>query len=208
MNLNTEIRLRLPDYIFEQLAPEERGAVAEAIARDPALQAELESLHAALGVLVDQLAPMTPSAHVRTRLLADVHGADRYGPFVARLASIAQLSIDKMRATLARIEEASFWDQGLPGIELAHFDAGPALAGADAGFIRMGADARFPRHRHLLGGEITFVLEGTLLDGDRVYRPGDIIEHPVDSVHVIAAGPEQPLLLMVVHRGIAPVFDP
>jgi hypothetical protein len=160
----------------------------------------------ALTTLVDELPPMAPAPQVRARVMEAAGSVERFGPFIARLSQIVQLSRDKMREVLALVDEASFWIQGLPGVELAHFDASPALAGADAGFIRFEAGASFPRHRHLVGREITFVLEGTLHDGDRTYGAGEIVEHAADTVHAIAASPDQPLLIMVVHHGIQPVF--
>jgi hypothetical protein len=204
--MKSGIRERLPEYVMDLLPPAEMAALTEIIEADPALRGEADQLRMALTTVVDELPPMEPSPQVRRRVMDAAGSVERFGPFVAQLSQIVQLSREKMREVLALIDQASFWVQGLPGVELAHFDAAPALAGADAGFIRMEAGASFPRHRHLVGREITFVLQGSLLDGDRAYGPGEIVEHASDTVHAIAAGHDQPLLIMVVHHGIQPVF--
>jgi hypothetical protein len=204
--MKSGIRERLPEYVLELLPPAEMQALTEIIERDPALRGETDQLRMALTTVVDELPPMEPSPEVRQRVMDAARSVERFGPFVAQLSQIVQLSREKMLQVLALVDQASFWVQGLPGVELAHFDAAPALAGADAGFIRFEAGASFPRHRHLVGREITFVLEGILHDGDRRYGPGEIVEHAADTVHAIAASPDQPLLIMVVHHGIQPVF--
>lgn len=204
----TGLRERLPEYVLELLPPGEMHELGAALGRNPALQAEADQLRVALTTIVDELPPLAPSPVVRTRLMASVAApVERFAPFLAPLAQIVHLSVEKMRAVLARLGDADFWDKGLPGIELSHFDAGPQLAGADAGFIRFEPGAVFPRHRHIVGREITFVLEGTLLDGGRAYGPGSVVEHETDSVHFCGAAPDQALLVLVVHHGIVPVFS-
>jgi hypothetical protein len=202
------IRERLPEYVLELLPFAQMQELALAVAQDPALQHEADQLRVALTRLVDDLPPLAPSPQVRARLMTTTASSvERFAPFVAALARITHLSIDKMRAVLARIEDATFWDQGLPGIELAHFDGGADLAGADAGFIRFAPSAIFPRHRHIVGREITFVMEGTMLDGGRAHGPGSVVEHEQDSVHFCGATADQPLLILVLHHGIVPVFE-
>ena len=205
--MKSDIRERLPEYVLDLLPADEMRDLSASIAGDAVLRAEVDELRAALTLMAERLVPMNPSPEVRARVMHSVAApAARFAPFLAQMAQIVQLSVDKMRAVVARIEEASFWEAGLPGLELAHFDAGPSLAGADAGFIRFAPGAVFPRHRHIVSSEITFVLEGVLRDGDGIYGPGSVVEHPRDFVHMIAAAPEQPLLIMVLHHGIQPVF--
>jgi hypothetical protein len=206
--MKSQVSARLPEYVLGLLSPAEMGEVGAVIGLDPALLNEVDELRMALTKLLDQLPPLAPSPEVRARLFTSVGEVARFGPFVAPLARLLHLSLETMRAILGRIEDAAFWEKGLPGLEFAHFDPGPPLAeaGADAGFIRFEPGSAFPRHKHLVGREITFVLEGTLVDDGREFGPGSVIELDRDSEHAIAARADQPLLIMVVHHGIAPVF--
>jgi hypothetical protein len=204
--MKASVRELLPEFVLGLLPDDQMAQLAAVIECDPALQAEVEDLRLALTAPLEEVPPLQPSPEVRRRLMDRVYSGERYAPFLAPLGEILQLSVDKMRAVLARLQEPGFWEMGLPGIEMAHFDAGGTLSRADAGFVRFAAGSGFPRHRHIGGREITFVLEGTLLDDDRAYGPGAIVEREQGSVHAQSARTNEPLLVMVVHNGIEPVF--
>lgn len=203
-------RDRLPELVLGLLPEAETRALNQLLEREPDLRREADELHTLLSTMASGLSPVQPSTQIRSRLMDSVAAlakpTDRFRRFTSPLTRILELSRERVRAILDRIDDPSFWEPGLPGIEIVHFDAGPALAGADAGLLRFQPGASFPRHRHLVGRETTLVLEGTLLDGDARYGPGSIVEHELDSDHVCRASGEAPLLLMVLHYGVVPVF--
>ena len=192
--MKLDVRDQLPEYVLAVLPPAEMDAIADAIANDPALAREADALEGSLAL-------------VAARLLGTIATPERFAPFLAPLAQLLQLSLDKVRAVLARIDDPTVFEKGLPGVGVFHFDAGPTLAGADAGLIRFEPGVRFPKHRHLVGRETTFVLEGGLIDDDRVYGPGSVVVHEPGFVHFCGATQDRPLLMMIVHYGIEPVFD-
>jgi hypothetical protein len=197
---------KLTEYVLGTLPPEETAALDALCARDPQVGREADELR---GLLADYAAALPPTPlppEGRARLMAAVASPQRFAPFLHRLAEILQLSLDKVRAIIARIDDEAIWEKGLPGIETFHFDA-PALAGADAGLLRFQPGATFPRHRHLVGREVTFVLEGDLVDGDVTYGPGSVVVRELGSVHSCGASPERGLVTLVVHYGIEPVFS-
>ncbi|HVR62146.1 MAG TPA: cupin domain-containing protein, partial [Polyangia bacterium] len=149
------------------------------------------------------LAPVQPSPEVRARLVHSVGGVERFAPFFAAMAEALDLSVDAIRRLTLRIDRPNEWEAGpRPGIQLIHFRPGPRMAAAvDAGLVRMTPGTVFPRHRHL-GFEWNMVLEGTLVDGDRVYRPGQVFCYENQSAHEYSAGPDRDLVMIAVHHGI------
>ena len=224
---------RLPEYLLGALPGAEAEDVARALADSPELQAEAEELQLALTQIPAMLAPVVPSSAARARLMAAVGaedplaaavaapidgqanarptGSPRFEPFVDTLARMLDLAADSVRQLLGRVDEPSSWGPGLPGMLFQHFTPGPQLVGVDAGLIRLEAGIAFPRHRHVAGNELTFVLDGCLIDctdgsQPRSHAPGALVEQPEDSVHGYAASAEGPLTIIVVNHGIQPVF--
>jgi anti-sigma factor ChrR (cupin superfamily) len=194
----------LPEYVLGALSADETAELERQLRESPELQRELDELTVALAQVVVSLAPVDPSPDTRTRLLDTVAGADRFAPFLAPLGRILDLSVEAVRAVLARIDEAAAWLPALPGVQLMHFDAGPQMRTADAGLIRLAPGASFPRHRHL-GHEVNYVLEGAMCDGDQVHGPGAVVVYDEHSEHLYTAAPERELVLMTVHHGIQPL---
>ena len=152
------------------------------------------------------LAPVAPSAAARSRLMAAMETSDRFSPFVDTLSRLFDMASDSVRQLLARVDDATTWEPGLPGMLYQHFTPGPRLVGVDAGLIRLQPGTSFPRHRHLAGNEITFVLEGHMIDGEGTYGPGSVVTHDQDTEHGYAATADAPLTIIVVNHGIQPVF--
>ena len=177
-----DIRELLPLYALGVLEPDELASVERAIARDPALAAEL----VAYQDTAHQLAvPVEPSPAVRSRLLASIGG----GPlerFAARLGALFDLTVDRAREVLGLIERPASWEIQAPGIALVHFDGGPAFAAADCGFVRIAPGAIFPFHKHL-GDEACVVLEGALYDptNDRVISAGEDYVQTAGTEHAL-----------------------
>jgi hypothetical protein len=161
----------------------------------------------ALARAAEPLAALAPTAGGRARLLEALAGPERFRSFFAALVRHFDLTVETIRALLARIDDPSAWQaSAAPWIKLIHFSGGPALGTADAGFVRVSAGTRFPRHRHE-GPELTFVLEGGMSDGTRRYGPGDTLAVTAGDVHEFLIEPEADLVVMVWHNGITPLHD-
>jgi quercetin dioxygenase-like cupin family protein len=160
-----------------------------------------------LELLALGLDPIAPAAETRSRLMNGLDGPERFAPFFAQLSRLFDLPVLIIVGLLARIDDPRAWEDGVPGVKLIHFAAGPRRAAAEAGLVRLAPGACFPRHRHL-GRETTIVLEGTLLDSRRDYGPGASVEHATDSVHRYAAAAARDLVIAVLHHGIAPADVP
>jgi mannose-6-phosphate isomerase-like protein (cupin superfamily) len=153
-----DIRDLLPLYALGVLSPEEHAIVEAAVAKDPALAAELASYSDAAPALIE---PITPSAEVKARLMASI-GESRFETYSKKMATMFDVSVDRAREFLGLAERSASWEvQPVPGIHLVHFDGGPAYAAADCGFVRLADGAVFPPHKHL-GEEVSLILSGQL----------------------------------------------
>jgi len=200
--LNPTVLERLPDLLIENLSPDDTQQRADLLARSPELARELAIVHETMALREAVLRPVQPSARARERLVAALFGVDRFRPFVDRLCRMVDLSDEAVRDLLARIDDATAWEPGpLPSIKVMHFDHGPALLSAETGLVRLAAGQAVPRHRHV-GAEVSFVLEGTLWEGDTCYFPGQAVPQPAGSVHTFTAGAERDLVFAVSHCGI------
>jgi putative transcriptional regulator len=191
----TDVRELIALYALGALDAEDAATVERAVEADPSLAVELDA-HLAL------LPPVAPSADVKARLLASV-GGGRFERFSARVASVVDVTLDRARELLALIERAASWEQPRPGIELVHFDGGPAYAAADCGFVRLAPGATFPWHAHR-GEEVMVVLAGALRDDQgRRFGPGDELVMAEGSSHDLTAeGGSEVIYLARVMNGI------
>lgn len=182
----TDVRELLPLYALGVLEADEAALVERAIATDPALAAELASYQDTAHALVT---PVVPSAEVKARLMASV-GAGAFERFSGRMSSLFDVTVDRARELLALIERAASWDTPMPGVELVHFDGGPACATADCGFVRLAPGTAFPLHTHA-GEEVSLILAGALQDRrtGRVLHAGDEVVQTATTEHdVICVG--------------------
>lgn len=195
-----DVRELLPLYALGILESQEVAMVDAAVAKDPALAAELASYQASADLLV---VPATPGAEVHTRLLAAI-GSGRFEKFSARIASLYDVTVEKARELLALIERPASWNPEPGGIGLVHFNAGAAYAAADCGFIRLEPGAVFPPHKHL-GEEASIVLQGHLRDAasGRLLGPGDELAQAEGSEHHLTCeGPEPCIFAARAMNGI------
>jgi mannose-6-phosphate isomerase-like protein (cupin superfamily) len=167
----------LPLYALGALDDAEAAEVARAVAGDPALAAELETLLTASVDLAAAAPGLAPSPAVRDRLLASVD--TRFERFVARMSELFDVAADRARELFRLIDRKDAWEPGpTPGSWLIHFTAGPALAGADTGFVRLAPGERFAWHRHtgdeqnlVLAGVADDSLSGRLTPGAEAFAP-------------------------------------
>jgi mannose-6-phosphate isomerase-like protein (cupin superfamily) len=193
----------IPEYVLGTLSEEDRRRVHDAVDGSAALGREVRLTSEALASLADALParPATPGG--RARLLATLTSPDRFKAFFPTLRRWYDLDDDQLRAVLSRIDAGTdFIDAPLPGVRYFDFPAGPAAVCKEAGALTLAAGAIFPRHVHH-GNERSMVLEGTLLVDGRRLHPGDTVEVTAGSEHEFSAGPERPLVLLVIHDGIS-----
>jgi anti-sigma factor ChrR (cupin superfamily) len=206
--MSSDVQERLPEYVLGTLSPAEMHEMDDLVAASPALRREVDVL---TGVLAEgaaaRLRPVEPSPGLRGRLLAALDSPARFAPFVAELGRLFDLSVQAIRAVLARVDDAASWQLFSPGITYQHFPPGPRLAavpGAEAGLVKVASGETFFRHRHTGGPEMTFVLQGTMRDGDRRFGPGSLIRREQGTVHDYrSVGPDD-LVIIVLHHGIQP----
>lgn len=176
----------------EQLELEQDGETMRA-------RVELEQAASLLALAVE---PVAPPPELRTRLLAELGGRERFAPFVDRLAALFDLAADRVRAILQRFDTADGWTVLYPGASFFDFEGGPALGESTAGLVRIAAGVPFPHHTHL-GEERVMVLQGAFVDdsGARV-EAGQLAIMSDGSEHAFEVVSEQELLYAVVVREI------
>ena len=196
----TDVKELLPLYALGVLDSAEAQAVERAVAGDPVLAEELASFQDSANEMIE---PIAPSPAVKARLLASI-GGGAYEKFSTRMASLFDVSVDRAREFLGLIERPASWNPEIPGIDLVHFEGGPAYAAADCGFIRLAPGTTFPPHTHL-GEEVSLVITGTLQDHEgRLYKPGDELVQALDSQHhITAVGGEVCIFAARAMNGIA-----
>lgn len=173
------------EYAMGTLPAAEAAAVEAALAASPALRASLSEVEDLVSALGHALTPIEPSSALRDRLAEVTTSTERWAPFLARIGKLADLAEDKMREVFARARDLTQWEPApVPGVQLFHFQGGPAAAALDTGLVRMGAGGVSPIHRHT-GDEWVFVLEGSFVDlvTGATHGPGDLIHHGPGSEH-------------------------
>lgn len=140
-----------------------------------------------------------PPPALRARLLAET--ADPWWRSLDALTRLVDLSADAVKGVLQRARTTAWevWD--VMGVELFHFDGGPATAGADVGLVRAPANHLFLEHRHK-GPEHVIILEGSMVAGGRELRVGDTDWMGTNSVHEWIAGPDGVVFAVVLYEGI------
>jgi anti-sigma factor RsiW len=131
-----EIRELLPLYALGILEVDEAAIVERAVAGDAGLAAELAAHQQTTDALGAAIRPVVPAPAVRDRLLASI-GAGRPERFAERCATLFDVALDRARELLGLIERPASWVTQIPGIDLVHFEGGPAVAAADCGFVRV-----------------------------------------------------------------------
>ena len=153
-----------------------------------------------LALLAVALAPVTPSARARERLLASISASpSRFAPFFGRLSKFFDLGVGRVEQIMGAVPEPASWEPGpLPGLMLMHFDGGPSCADADVGLVRLDPGFCLPPHRHR-SLETAMILEGGYReDTGRVYLPGDVHRMTAGTVHSYRVFDDRPCLLALV----------
>jgi hypothetical protein len=195
-----DVRDLLPLYALGLLEASEAVIVERALATDPALVAELATYQdAALAVV----APVAPPPMVKARLLASVGGGP-FEKFTSRMTTLFDVTVERAREILGLMERPASWIAEMPGIEIVHFDGGPACAAADCGLIRLAPGSTFPQHSHL-GEEVSVILSGQLQDDTgKLFNPGDdMVQAEGSEHHLTVVGDEPCIFAARAMNGIA-----
>jgi putative transcriptional regulator len=204
----------IPELVLGTLEGPLRASVEQHLRQCERCAAEAASTGEALSLLALALPPQPPHPTLRTRVLASIaeeqQGRDgqraarsRFAPFVERLASFFDISVERARALVELVGDPSAWTPGpAPGISFIHVQPGARFPRADAGLVRMAPGARFPRHRHL-GHEFGLVLEGSLVDeSGAVVQCGEAHDLPEGTSHYLTAQSDGCTFAALVVNGI------
>ena len=158
---------------------------------DPSQPAERGSEH--LSVLAEALAPEPPDPAVRARLLAALHGPERFTPHAGEVARVFELDQDAAREALLRIHDRAAWQPGFwPQSEHLVTDA---LMQKQALIARLPGGMRIPRHIHQ-ARELTYILDGELIeDGKLLHVSGALMDMARGSAHEVVVRGQQCLVV-------------
>lgn len=199
---NATLQSLLAAWTDDTLSPEQRRALEELVANDPAARAAWQEASRALEA---SFAAETPRpAPARISLLAAAAGTSRFGDLTPLVAEMLDIPAVLAATYLRGIDEPASWEPGpVPAIELFHLDGGPEVAGAITGFVRVAAGEAFPHHEHL-GDEYILVVQGALRDSDgTITRAGEITAMEGGTDHEVHAhGPLDCIYLAVVFEGV------
>src|SRR5262249_37134862 len=112
----------------------------------------------AFAALAIALAPASPPAGLRERVLRSAADTSRFASLLDRTAEMIDLGTDAVARLVEKIDDAGAWGAGPKPARLIHLPYGPRLAGVDVGFLHLPAGTSFPHHRHL-GDERALVLQ-------------------------------------------------
>jgi anti-sigma factor ChrR (cupin superfamily) len=164
----------LPLHALGALDEREAAEVERALAAHPALHGELAHWRDAITALGEAMPPEPPTPSMRSRLL-DALVAAPLERFSSAVASLFDVTVERARAALARVGDATAWRPMMPGVTCIPVAPGPRWADASCALLRVEAGTTFPWHRHR-GEEASLVLHGGahMSDG-RDLVPGDLL---------------------------------
>lgn len=175
---------------LELLDEAERGGARAHLDHCASCAADFSLSADALASLALSLPRATPSPAVRMRLMKSVGATNRFEMFAAQVAALIDLSVDKAREIVGRIDEAAVWMKTqAEGVFSYDLPTGPAVADAVVGFVRVKPGCVFPDHEHM-GDEAMFVVQGCAIDSNGlVMKRGDLIRLPPHTNHDFKAQP-------------------
>lgn len=196
---------QIDSWLMGELAEAEATAFEQALRHDLDLQRAVAEAEEALAATWIAMTPVqAPSVGLLDRLMTSVSNQpDEVQGFAAKLAELLETTISHASTLLARLSDPDEWFPGPgPGTHLVHIDDVPLSQSAIVGFVKIEPGHHFPEHSHA-GKEHTFILQGTLADGDRLLYKGqhDILDPHTE--HLIGAHGDEPVIyLTIADRGI------
>ncbi len=199
----THLGDRVVDLAFGNVAPAERTALEEHLAGCEACRGELARTERAVAGLALDLPASRPPLSVRERLGAAVRGAQRFWPFIDRLADLFDLGGEQAEHLLARIDEPQAWvpDSVVDGGLLLLVSPGPRRDGAIASLFRLQPGARYPRHRHGGDERLLMLQGGVRFDDGSCADAGDAVESVPGTAHSFEVLPGAECIAAVLLTG-------
>jgi quercetin dioxygenase-like cupin family protein len=188
---------------FEQLEETEQRNVRAHLDECCTCAAEYRLSAEALANLAMSLPLTAPSPEVRKRLLNSMSTTNRFEMFAAQVAELIDVSIDRARELVGRIDDAQSWMKThVAGVFSYDLPVGPAAADAVVGFVKLRPGVVFPDHEHM-GDEAMLVVQGSCIDSyGTIMRRGDSIRLPPGTHHEFTAQPGPDFIYLgVAHKG-------
>jgi putative transcriptional regulator len=198
---------RIAELLLGDVTDGERDALEAHVSGCPRCAKELMHAADAFATLALALPAEAPPPELRARILDEVK-PPRLAQMIDKLASVFDVTRQKARAMLDKIDDPAAWMDGpVPNSWVMPIEGGgPKVQGAFIGFVKMGASVVWPAHRHL-GREYMLVLEGGFKqhDGFEVHA-GDVQIMEEGSAHGFVIFDDEPCVsAAVVFGGVA--FD-
>ena len=193
---------RLTEYALGILDKKTAATLKAEIESSAQSKSALQDIENALILLAKAEQPLTPSEHLRTRIINAVRQETQFSGFIDRLCVFFDLdrkTLENHLTSLNHVSEKTWQIDAFPGTHLYHFDGGPHIAAnADCGLVYVEPGQMIAAHRHL-GDEWSFVLQGQMKEiNGAIYYPGDCIHRPAGSVHALQSVGEKPLVFAAV----------
>jgi putative transcriptional regulator len=192
---------RISELLLGDVSDGEREQLEAHVAGCADCSRELMQAADAFAALALALPAEAPPSELRARVLADAT-APRLMAMLDKVAALFDVTRQKARAILDRIDNAAEWQDGpVPDAQVMFVDGGPKVAGAFTGIVKMKAGMDWPVHRHL-GHEEMLVLDGGFKqdDGAEVHAG---MTHVMEegSVHGFRIFDDEPCISAVVLWG-------
>lgn len=189
----------LMDYASGALREAPSLVIATHLALCTQCRAEVARCEAVGGKLLEQADEIAVSSECRAKVMAMLDAQQQpasmpsYDPFICNVlpaplrkyvgCGVGDVQWEKMSDTIDK----------LPLSKCQCSKGKPYL-------MRLRAGARSPSHTHT-GQELTVVLSGSLIDGERVYHRGDFILHDATTTHAPAAGDSEDCVCLIMLAG-------
>lgn len=139
---------------------------------------------------------------LKARLFASLDRTNRFDDLEARVAELADVSIERARELLLAVDApGTAWEPTpIPGVAIFHFEGGPKVQNAVTGFIKHAPGSGFPEHDHV-EGEHVLVLQGAFETEGTIVRAGEVDVRPSNAPHAYRAIGPLPLITMAIVQG-------
>lgn len=134
-----------------------------------------------LALLAEELPAQPPEPHVRARLVSTLQGATRWAPYAEEIAHVFAIELGAVREALGLVERGDWQPGPWPGSRWLRTEG---LTRGHALIADMPAGLTIARHRHP-GRELTYILDGELLEDGQVHRSGELVDKAPGSVHAL-----------------------
>ena len=183
----------LPELVMGTLIEADRARVEAHVAQCDRCRGERDATQELFATLALAEAPIAPSPAVWQRLAASTERG-RFAEFAAKVSELLDLTLDKAREVLEKIEQPSAWQPialaGVTGIRVSTPEVGPRLKSGTVGFLRIKPGARFPGHIHH-GPEWQLTLQGGYIDEvtGHEFGPGELQQMAPGTSHSFIGAP-------------------